>query len=121
MMVTNQRENRMDQADVAVLSSVALGKMPAKQQQPLEVLMAPELLPQAPWCGGMPIAPERALLAAETMAVRSQPTGPEFYYMQPQMQPSLYQTGAGVGMGCPYKAWEVEGILRMAMPQQYED
>lgn len=122
VMVANQRENRMDQADCGNLSMTALGRMPAKPQPLLEMLESPELLPQAPR-SGMSIAPERAPPAAELMAARTQPSVPHFYYMQPQMQPPLYQPGAGVGIGmdCPYKAWEVEGILRSAMPQQYED
>jgi len=102
LMVSAQNQCIASQAEHATLPAAALANVPTNPQQQIQMVPGKT----------QPI---------ESISLQTQPPQLDFNYMQPQVQLPCWQAGVGPGMGCSYKPWEVEGILRSAMPLQYED
>jgi len=105
LMASTQRECRACQEEYATLPAAVLANAPSKPQPPMQMVIVPGISRQP----------------ADSSSLYTQPPQRECHYMQPQVQPPFWQAGMGPGMDSLYKPWEVEGILRLAMPLQYED
>jgi len=103
VMVSAQKLWAVDQEERANVSLAALVDSVAGPQPTIPTVM-----------------PGNTHLAAGAISFAARRPNMETHYMQPHAQTPFLQTPMDPGASC-FKAWEVEDMLRSAMPLHYED